>query len=92
MMDKHPLQIANEKRMETDTCPHCGFHNQTPDKPGEKKFRLYGQYCKGCGKALDHSYIFAPWGHTWEGLQAIHDMLEEKGFRGFRQPRKENNG
>jgi hypothetical protein len=69
-MKKHPLQIANEERAKTDPCRHCGFHNRAD---GGKGFHLYEAKCKSCGGSMDHSYLWAPWGMTWEQLQETKD-------------------
>ena len=74
-MPKHPLEIERDKRAKTDPCPHCGHHNQDPKFKG---MRVYTADCKGCGKGLDHSYLFAPWSLTWEKIAEMRRKFDEK--------------
>ena len=72
---KHPLQIENEERAKTDPCIHCGTPNRTD---GGEGFHIYQARCINCDKAMCHSYLFAPWGMTWEGLESVHNSVREQ--------------
>lgn len=78
---KTQVQKDCERRARTHPCQKCGT---SCIKKVSGKFKMHLDTCPNCHASVDISYLAAPWGLTWEELQALRDRLDEV-FAGRKQ-------